>query len=631
MEKSHLPNGLPMKLAYTTFALMFLQAASVNAINLSPELQANAVRAATTAIDAAIVQLQYIGGADPLATSDSSGPTTGLLIDADGTILTSNFGLDPPPASILVRYAEGTRTSGKLLAIDHNRGLALIQVSPPNSEPPKLQPADAVRPGETAIALGRTYNLQRPNIAVGIVSATGRMFGRAVQTDAAVSPANYGGPLINLRGQVIGVLTPLAPESQGDMTGVSWYDSGIGFAVPLSDALDRLPMLRSGTDIRRGLAGIALAKKNPYRTPARLLTVHPGGPAQRAGLKAGDVIVRVNDQPVDSAMAYRLATGVLDAGQQLNVVAQRDGKSISASLTLTGELEAYRHTQLGVILKRPSSNPEAAEGSSLKIMSVIPTSPAAEAGIKAGDNLISITGQPVASREETLEQLAATSAGDAVSVLTSRGEKRTSHQLTLTTLEHTPLPQKLLPELSSDAPTEETIPLPGSKREVRLTIPAGSDVRPLVVWIGGSLGAEPIAKQLPGCAVAELLAEKSQPQAPLDRATIVELLDLVASRKQIDTGRIAIGGAGKQTRIAAAAALSFRGRVAGAALLAPAAKPPRIRQNTPTDRLAIFIQGATRRAKSYTAAFDEAGYSTFQTTADGTAQLLAWLEGLDRI
>ena len=99
---------------------------------------------------------------------------------------------------------------------------------------PELVPVDEIRVGQWAIAVGRSFRADRPNISVGIVSALGRMFGKVIQTDADVSTANYGGPLVDIRGRVYGVVVPMAPQATSEVAGAEWYDSGIGFAVPLA-------------------------------------------------------------------------------------------------------------------------------------------------------------------------------------------------------------------------------------------------------------------------------------------------------------------------------------------------------------------------------------------------------------
>ncbi len=114
--------------------------------------------------------------------------------------------------------------------------LVLLKVAADEALPvPTWVPRQELAVGQWTIAVGRTYPGSFPNVSVGILSAINRVWGKAVQTDAKVSPSNYGGPLIDIRGRVIGVLVPLSPQQEGEFAGAEWYDSGIGFAVPLAD------------------------------------------------------------------------------------------------------------------------------------------------------------------------------------------------------------------------------------------------------------------------------------------------------------------------------------------------------------------------------------------------------------
>ncbi|MEM6329504.1 MAG: trypsin-like peptidase domain-containing protein, partial [Planctomycetota bacterium] len=295
---------------------------------------------AVSRVRSAIAQLQPLGGAGGIADGLASTPTTGLVLTPEGLIVSSSYGLDPRPASIVVTYDDGTRSSGKVLAIDYNRRLALVQASRgPRTAPAPLITAGQPRVGQTAIALGRTFRTDEPNVSVGIVSATRRLYGRAVQTDAAVSPANYGGPLIDLQGRVIGVLTPLAPASDGPDAGPGWYDSGIGFAVPLPQVLQRIDRLRQGESIRRGLWGVAFQRGSDYTAAPKLLTVHPGGPADAAGLKAGDVIREVDGTSIATVAEFRHAADAMDDGQTVSARVTRGEQLLTSELTLAAELE----------------------------------------------------------------------------------------------------------------------------------------------------------------------------------------------------------------------------------------------------------------------------------------------------
>ena len=142
--------------------------------------------------------------------------------------------------------------------------------------------------GEWSLALGRTFDGTKPSISVGIISALNRVWGKAIQTDAKVSPNNYGGPLVDIRGRVLGVLVPMSPMGNNELAGVEWYDSGIGFAVPLEDINRALPRLEKGEDLHSGLLGISMKRGDMFADPAEIAAVQPKSPAYAAGFKAKD-------------------------------------------------------------------------------------------------------------------------------------------------------------------------------------------------------------------------------------------------------------------------------------------------------------------------------------------------------
>lgn len=281
-----------------------------------------AVRNAIAATESRVVQLRYFG-----ATEGPLGATTPQVTGYDlgeGWVITSLYGLAAAPAAIVCRRPGEDRLEAQLVACDLSRGLALLRCGEkPTAEPRVLgRPA---RVGETAIALGRAFESDRVNLALGVVSAVGRLGGRAVQTDAAASPVNYGGPLVGLDGQLLGIITPLQPPGQ---SGVGLYDSGIGFAVPASQIAPRLPSLTAGIDVRPGWMGVSQAKSDPLRNPAELLSVSPNGPAASAGLQDGDVITRLGETPTPTGWALRGVLSGLDAGQAVAVRFDRQGRTL---------------------------------------------------------------------------------------------------------------------------------------------------------------------------------------------------------------------------------------------------------------------------------------------------------------
>ncbi|MEM6655996.1 MAG: S1C family serine protease, partial [Planctomycetota bacterium] len=225
------------------------------------ELVVEAARHSVNDLAPYVVQVQPIGVAGSASGLEATGPTSGVFVPRYGCVVTSTYRV-AGAAGLVVFCDDGSRSSATLAAVDHNRQIAVLRLTTPPTEPPgplpTIESRDDLRVGQTIVAVGRVYRSDEPNMAVGVLSAKRRLFGRAIQTDAAVSPANYGGPAIDLAGRVVGVLTPLTPEAGGAASGEGWYDSGIGFAVPWPAIAERLPKLLSGEDIHRGLLGLSL-------------------------------------------------------------------------------------------------------------------------------------------------------------------------------------------------------------------------------------------------------------------------------------------------------------------------------------------------------------------------------------
>src|SRR5207249_3376457 len=148
----------------------------------------------------------------------------------------------------------------------------------------------------------------------GIISAMGRIWGKAIQTDAKVSPVNYGGPLVDLDGRLVGILVPLSPRAEEETAGVEWYDSGIGFAVPIEDIMRVLPRLREGKDLVRGMLGVTLKEgTSPNATPI-IDQIFDESAAAKAGLQPGDQIAAIDGAPVVRQAEMMHALGPKYAG-----------------------------------------------------------------------------------------------------------------------------------------------------------------------------------------------------------------------------------------------------------------------------------------------------------------------------
>ena len=180
-----------------------------------------------------------------------------MVISPDGYILTSTFNFIREASVITVKTKAGDERVAQILGRDDTRKICLLKID--NVEGlvvPEMQPLQEVKVGQWAISLGVGYGDQTPAISMGIVSAKNRVGGRAIQTDANISPANYGGPLVDIQGRLIGICVPMNPQSQAVAAGVEWYDSGIGFAVPVDDFKQIIERLKDGQKILPAFIGI---------------------------------------------------------------------------------------------------------------------------------------------------------------------------------------------------------------------------------------------------------------------------------------------------------------------------------------------------------------------------------------
>jgi len=219
--------------------------------------------------------------------------------------------------------------------------LALLKINAENLPVPARAEAGSLRPGQWTLAAGWGYGGALPCVTVGILSALRRMDGRAVQTDAKISPANYGGPLFDVEGRLIGVCAPLGP-GEDELAGVEWYDSGIGFAVRCDFVDRRIERLKRGEILRRGLLGVNLDVRETAVGEASLeegasglrILGEPRGPAAEAGLQTGDVVTRIDGMPTPRIVDFKRAVALKAAGDEIKVEYIRSGDGGSAMLRL---------------------------------------------------------------------------------------------------------------------------------------------------------------------------------------------------------------------------------------------------------------------------------------------------------
>ena len=329
------------------------------------ELEDEAIKGAVARAAPSVVRIETLGGTETVDNRFlGGGPTTGLIVSEDGLILSTEFAFLHRPSSILVHLPTGDRRAARIVARDKSRRLAVLKVDTDAPLPlPRYVEREELQVGQRMIAVGRTFAPESPNLSVGILSATSRVWGRAIQTDAKVSPSNYGGPLIDLEGRVAGILVPLSPSQNSDdspLSGSEWYDAGVGFAAPLSPVLAHLDRLRQGIDLSPGKLGISLTSGYRLSAPAEIERIFPGTPAEAVGLVGGDRFESVDGIPVATIMQFQTALGPRYAGESVTVTVRRNDEAHQFQIELMDTLPPYGRAFLGILPDRGS--PHATDG-----------------------------------------------------------------------------------------------------------------------------------------------------------------------------------------------------------------------------------------------------------------------------
>ena len=359
------------------------------------------------------------------------GVGSGFIIDAEGYIVTNHHVVDGSK-SIEVQLADGRTFQPKVIGSDAETDLALLKIDATGLPMIPLGSSNVLKVAEPVMAIGNPYGFDH-TVTVGIVSATGRFIGQGrfddfIQTDAAINPGNSGGPLINTKGEAIGINSAIRSSSGGFQ--------GIGFAIPVDLAKPILTQLRATGKVTRGWLGVSIQPLTPELAKSFGITgtqgaliggVSEGSPAARAGFKEGDLIVTFDGKPVESPRVLPALVANTPVGRGVPVVIVRDGSRQTLTVTV-GNLSDSREAramQGGPADKGPESRateklglalqeltPELAKQFGVQgdkgvvVTEVRPDSPAAQAGLAAGDVIREVNRTPVQGIQDVEKGLA---------------------------------------------------------------------------------------------------------------------------------------------------------------------------------------------------------------------------------
>ncbi|MDV2496207.1 MAG: DegQ family serine endoprotease [bacterium] len=358
---------------------------------------------------------------------------SGIIYDKEGYIITNNHVVERA-SEIKVKLHDGSEYDAKVIGTDPKTDLALIKIEADKPLPTlTLGDSDALQVGEWVVAIGNPFGLEH-TVTVGVVSAKGRVIGTGpyddfIQTDASINPGNSGGPLLNTSGEVVGVNTAIVAAGQG-----------IGFATPSNIARRVIEDLRTKGSVVRGWLGVVIQRMSPdlaksfgleENTGALVAEIVEDSPAQKAGIKRGDVIIKFNGTEIKTMDVLPRRVAATRPGKKATVTILRDGKKKSLKVTI-GTLEEekiakarFTEEELGITVQEITR--ELAEHFDLEtregviVSDVDRSGPAWEGGIRRGDIVLEVNRQTIKTMKDYRRALKKYAGKGTVLLLVRRG------------------------------------------------------------------------------------------------------------------------------------------------------------------------------------------------------------------
>ncbi|MDH3444831.1 MAG: DegQ family serine endoprotease [Deltaproteobacteria bacterium] len=380
---------------------------------------------------------RFFGGPMPRGPQRQRSLGSGFIIDTDGSILTNNHVIENAD-KIVVKLSDDQEYEAKVIGRDPKTDIAIIKIDAKTSlTAANFGDSERLDVGEWVVAIGNPFGLDS-TVTSGIVSAKGRHIGQGpydnfIQTDASINPGNSGGPLINLRGEVVGINTAIFSRTGGNI--------GIGFAIPINLVKELLPQLRGKGKVTRGYLGVLIQKVTPEIAEslgmdrgygALVANVSKDGPAEKAGVKVGDVIVEFDGKEVKDSSDLPIIVARTPVGKKVHLKVLRDKKEATLNVAV-GELKeeevvasAPEKGELGLTVQKLT--PQIAESLGLDktdgvvVTAVEPGSAADEGGIRRGDVIVEVDRKAVRSVEDYRKAIDGSRKGRGVLFLVRRGE-----------------------------------------------------------------------------------------------------------------------------------------------------------------------------------------------------------------
>ena len=362
------------------------------------------------------------------------GEGSGFIIHPDGTIMT-NAHVVNGASEVTVRLTDRREYTAKVVGVDTKSDIAIIKIKASDLPTVKIGDSRALKVGEWVLAIGAPFGFENSATA-GIVSAKGRTLDSGyvpfIQTDVPINPGNSGGPLFNMRGEVVGINSQIYSRSGGYM--------GVSFSIPIDVAMQVGEQLQSSGHVTRGKLGVVIQNVTqgladsfglPQPQGALVSSVEKGGPAEHAGVEPGDVILKLNGQPLKDSTELPVQIAAIAPGTSVELEVWRDHATRNVSVKL-GAVEDQRTAsnqgshkdggKLGLAV-RPLTEQEQQQGNVKGGLVVERASgPAAEAGIQAGDVVLAANGATINSADD-LRGAVEKSKGH-IALLIQRGESR---------------------------------------------------------------------------------------------------------------------------------------------------------------------------------------------------------------